>query len=72
MPITLPLTEMTVDEKLEAMELLWEDLSKNPGDIPSPDWHGNILKERQQGIENGTEKFLDWEDVKKELLDNKR
>ena len=71
MPLTLPLSEMTVEEKLEAMELLWEDLSKNPEDIPIPDWHGKILEERQRGVENGTEKFLDWEDVKKEIL-NKR
>ena len=29
MDITLPLDQMTIEEKLRAMELLWADLSRN-------------------------------------------
>jgi hypothetical protein len=30
MPAKLPLNEMSLEEKLQAMEALWEDLSREP------------------------------------------
>ena len=53
MELVLPLNEMTVAEKLQAMELLWDDLSRNPEDIPSPAWHEEVLADRQRQIERG-------------------
>ena len=48
MSTKLPLNEMTVQEKLAAMESLWEDLSRSPEAIESPAWHKDILDQRQQ------------------------
>jgi hypothetical protein len=60
MPITLPLDEMTVKEKLAIMELLWEDLARTPEVIESPPWHKEVLDER-----SATEgHFTDWETAK--------
>ena len=71
MPFLLPLNEMTVAEKLQAMEILWDDLSRNPQDIPFPHWHGEVLAARQKQIDEGQAKFrsLDdfCEDIQKEL-----
>ncbi len=39
MSIDLPLDSMTLAEKLEAMEVLWADISRKPSELPSPDWH---------------------------------
>ena len=39
MSIDIPLEKMTLADKLEAMELLWADISKQPTDLPSPEWH---------------------------------
>ena len=39
MRVTLPLNEMTVPEKLQLMEALWEDLSRNSDALESPEWH---------------------------------
>jgi hypothetical protein len=50
MDLVLPLKEMTVAEKLQLMEVLWDDLSRNPEDIPSPAWHEEVLAERQRQI----------------------
>ena len=46
MPVELPIAEMTLAEKLRAMESLWTDLSRNEQDIQSPVWHGQVLEER--------------------------
>jgi hypothetical protein len=34
------------DEKLAAMELLWENLSSAPGLFVSPQWHERVLADR--------------------------
>lgn len=47
MAATLPLEEMSVEEKLQAMESLWDDLCGRAGVISSPDWHEDVLAERE-------------------------
>jgi hypothetical protein len=37
MSIKLPLHEMTIQEKLAVMEALWENLSRSPEVIESPE-----------------------------------
>jgi hypothetical protein len=67
MEATLPLDKMTVAEKLRAMEAIWADLSRNESHIESPEWHGDVLRERDAKIKSGQEKFVDWEAAKKQL-----
>lgn len=67
MPIELDLDKMTVTQKLQMLEAIWDDLSRNPADIPSPDWHGDILAQRIKAVEEGQSSFQDWEEAKKEL-----
>ena len=69
MNVTLPLDQMTTAEKLSAMEALWSDLSRNADAFESPLWHGEVLREREQRVEEGKETYLDWETVKKKLRD---
>jgi len=54
MATKLPPHEMTIQEKLATMEALWEDLSRSPDAIESPEWHSEILDERRQRVADGT------------------
>ena len=63
MSISLPLNQMTTAEKLEAMESLWADLSKRPAELPSPDWHRDVLAERKRFADEGKVQFLNWDDA---------
>lgn len=65
--LELPLAKMTAREKLRAIETIWADLSRAEKQVPSPDWHFDVLKEREQRRKAGKEKVLDWEVAKKEL-----
>lgn len=69
--IDLPLERMTLADKLEVMEILWADISKRPSDLPSPDWHKEVLDERRRLVAEGKLQFLDWDtaisDLRKEL-----
>ena len=72
MSIHLPLDQMTLADKLEVMETLWADLSRSPADLPSPDWHRDVLQERKRLVDEGKLKFLDWETAIAELRNEVR
>jgi hypothetical protein len=69
MGISLPLEEMTTEDKIRAMETIWDDLCKKDENIISPSWHKDILDEREKAIENGKEEFIDWSEAKKQIED---
>lgn len=67
MTATLSLDEMSIEEKIQAMESLWDDLRTRAPDMASPDWHGEILAGRQAAMERGEEHFEDWETAKRDI-----
>ena len=67
MSIKLPLDEMTIQEKLAIMESLWEDLSKSPDVVESPEWHKEVLDSRSKQIVEKTSGFRDWETAKADI-----
>jgi hypothetical protein len=67
MPFNLPLKDMTLQEKLAAMESLWEDLARTPEAIESPAWHKEVLEERLRLLVEGKTQFIDWETAKEAL-----
>jgi len=64
---TLPLKDMTLPEKLAAMESLWDDLTRCPQSVESPTWHKDLLDERRQRVAEGEAKFTDWETAKTDI-----
>lgn len=67
MSITLPLKEMTIEEKLEVMEVIWDDLSRHADEMAPPAWHGEALAEREAAIARGVESFEDLEAAKQQI-----
>ena len=56
---------MTIKERLDAMELLWDSLREES--IESPAWHGEVLKQRKSIMDSDNAEFLSISDLKKEL-----
>lgn len=67
MPTTIDLQEMTTPDKLRLMEALWQSLSTTASEVTSPEWHGEILAERDRLTASGDEVFIDWEIAKRQL-----
>lgn len=65
----LNIKEMTIEEKMRAMELLWDDLCRNQPDFESPYWHEEVLEAREKDLIEGKDSFLDWKQVKNEIRD---
>ena len=67
MSVVLLLDRMTLPEKLQLIEDLWENFSKSHCGFESPVWHQEFLDERRAEAESGQEKFTDWETAKEEI-----
>jgi putative addiction module component (TIGR02574 family) len=58
---------MSVEERLQAIELLWNSIAK-PGDgLASPAWHGEVLAARRAKMEAGAGQFLSMGELRERL-----
>lgn len=60
---------MSVEDKLRAMELLWDDLRNRAETNVSPDWHGDELARREDALSAGNEHTEDWDAAKRRMRD---
>jgi len=67
MSVSIPLETMSVEEKILAIELIWDNLSSQANNITTPEWHKNILDEREKMLQQGIEQPVNWETAKREL-----
>jgi putative addiction module component (TIGR02574 family) len=61
------LKKLPLNEKLQIIEVLWEDLRNQEEAVPVPEWHKKILDERLKAVEEGREEILEWDDIKHDL-----
>ncbi len=61
MNITAELDRLTTSDKLRAMEHLWDELCRHADEVPSPEWHGDVLAQRLQAVAEGKASFRDWD-----------
>jgi putative addiction module component (TIGR02574 family) len=56
--------KMSIIERLQAMEELWDSLCHEENKIKSPEWHKDILESRREKIKKGNVEFISLEDLK--------
>lgn len=59
--------ELQVEEKLDYVQQLWQRITAEPGAVPVPDWHREILAERLADYRRDPSAGEDWELVKERL-----
>ena len=65
--VDLTLSELSFTEKLNLMEALWADLSRDEKKLKSPAWHETVLKDREEAFMAGKVTVSDWEQAKKRI-----
>lgn len=60
------IARMSVTERLQAIDQLWDSLHRHD-EIPSPDWHQDILVDRKERAERGEAKFLTLDQLRSRL-----
>jgi len=58
------LKKMSTSERLQTMEALWDSLVSEEKEISLPEWHNDVLTERQAKIDSGKAEFLSLSEVK--------
>jgi hypothetical protein len=59
--------KMSHNERLMAMEELWDALCHEDREPMSPDWHEGILKDRTSKIASGKANYLSLDEAKERI-----
>ena len=59
--------QLPLHEKLIVMEALWDGITQQEDLLEVPQWHKDILDEREKLVQSGKAKFIDWEVAKREI-----
>lgn len=62
--------ELPLHEKLRMMEALWDGIAPSEAEVEVPQWHKDLLDEREQLILDGKATFIDWETAKQQINDS--
>ena len=65
--IDLPLSRLSLDQKLDLMETLWADLSQDEQLLKSPAWHETVLRDRKEAFKAGKISASDWQQAKERI-----
>ena len=74
-PVPLPppgFDNLSVDEQIEYVQSLWDRIAATPEDVPVPQWHREILDERQRDYETNPNAGESWDNVRERLRDKLR
>ncbi|MCF7966503.1 addiction module protein [Methylobacter sp. Wu8] len=63
----IEIEKLSVTEKIQVMESLWDSLCTDADNINSPAWHSEVLQQREEMLNDGTDTFIDWNDAKKDI-----
>jgi Putative addiction module component len=58
---------MSMAERLQALEELWNSVCRDESTLPSPAWHGEVLHDRKTRAERGEARFLTLDELKARL-----
>jgi hypothetical protein len=64
------ISKLTVPERLQVMELLWNSLAS--ADYESPEWHEEVLKDRERRVAAGEAEFMSLAESKRLLAERFR
>jgi len=68
--VEVPLSKLTLAQKLDLMEAIWDDLARQDKTLESPPWHEEVLKDREQALAAGKATISDWEEAKDRIRRN--
>jgi putative addiction module component (TIGR02574 family) len=65
--VDLPVSRLSLAQKLDLMETLWAELSRDEKNLESPAWHEDVLADREAAYRAGKISASDWEEAKKRI-----
>ena len=59
--------ELTLSEKLQLVEDLWDDIASTPESVPVHEWQKQELSRRKQNLLNNPGSALSWEEIQRRV-----
>ena len=59
--------ELSLDDETEDEQSLWEYMTAGPDKVPVPEWHLELLREREARYQRDGIEGTSWEEFEKEL-----
>ena len=59
--------ELSVSEKLQLVEDLWDDIASTPAAVPVHDWQKEELARRKQNLLNNPASGLSWQEIQRRI-----
>jgi putative addiction module component (TIGR02574 family) len=59
--------ELTVEEKLDYVESLWDRIAARPEAVAVPDWHLEVIEQRTKESHASSADGRSWDDFREEL-----
>jgi putative addiction module component (TIGR02574 family) len=63
-----PLFELSVPQRLQLVEELWDSIAAVPSSVPVPEWQKEELDRREAEHLRNPDAVLTWEEVKERML----
>ncbi len=60
--------DLSVNEKIDYVQLLWARIAANPDEVPVPDWHRQVVAERLESYRHAPTQGRAWSDVREDIL----
>ena len=61
------LLELSVPDKLDVVERLWDSITADPRQVAIPEWHLEELDRREEELRRNPQPGQDWDAVKQRL-----
>ena len=58
---------MTIPERMDAIDQLWISIIESGAEVPSPDWHKDVLEKRMARAKSGKARFYTLEEAREKL-----
>ena len=59
--------ELSFDERIDLVQSLWDRIAATPEQVPVPDWHQRIIRERLESYRTSPGEGRSWADVRTEI-----
>ncbi len=58
---------MSFPEKVALLETLWAEIATEPGQVEVPQWHKDILDERDLALKEGRATVPEWDEARRQI-----
>jgi len=68
MSVDIRIESLSVAEKIQLLESVWQSLCAHACDVRSPEWHREVLDDRRRRLKDGRATISAWLDAKARLM----